>query len=215
MGLRVIGAGCGRTGTASLKLALERLLGAPCYHMIEVFQHPEHIPAWHDAMLGKAVDWNALLTGYAGAVDWPASACWPELMRAFPDALVLLSLRDPEAWWTSANETIFAHLDDNPMAAPGWLDMVHAMIRNRFGGDITDRQSCIAAFNAHNARVRETVPKERLLVWQAREGWAPICEALRLEIPNEPFPRVNTTEEWRARAAARAEQARTDSKPSG
>jgi hypothetical protein len=205
MGLRVIGAGCGRTGTASLKMALERLLGAPCYHMIEVFQHPEHIPAWRSAMLGEAVDWNKLFSGYAAAVDWPAGACWPELMGAFPDGLVLLSVRDPEAWWTSANETIFAGLEDNPIAPPGWLDMVHDMIRNRFGADITDRESCIAAFNAHNARVRETVPKERLLVWQACDGWAPICNALHLDIPDEPFPRTNTTEEWRSRAAARAE----------
>ncbi len=214
MGLRVVGAGCGRTGTASLKMALERLLGAPCYHMIQVFEHPEHVPMWHGAMLGHEPDWNALFAGYAAAVDWPASACWPELIHAFPDALVLLSVRDPEAWWTSANETIFAGLDSNPIAPPGWKEMAHAMIEERFGADITNRESCIAAFNAHNAQVRATVPKERLLVWQSGEGWAPICEALHLEIPDEPFPRTNTREEWRARAAAR-EQARAELEAAG
>ena len=137
-------------------------------------------------------------------------ARWPELMRAFPDALVLLSVRDPDAWWASANETIFAGLGNNPMAPPGWLDMVHDMIGRRFSADIASRESCITAFNAHNARVREIVPKERLLVWQAGDGWAPICEALQLDVPDEPFPRTNTREEWRARVAARAEQARAE-----
>ncbi|HTT83372.1 MAG TPA: sulfotransferase [Rhizomicrobium sp.] len=212
MSLRVVGAGVGRTGTASLKMALERLLDAPCYHMIEVFQHPEHVPEWHKAMLGQDVDWNRLFAGFVAAVDWPAGACWPELMRAYPDAPVLLSIRNPEAWWTSANETIFTHLNDNPMAPPGWLDMVHDMIRNRFGTEVIDRETCIAAFNAHNARVRAEVPKERLLVWEAADGWAPICAALHVAIPDEPFPRTNTTEEWRARSAARAEQARAETK---
>src|SRR5690348_10458482 len=106
MSLRVIGAGCGRTGTMSLKLALERLLGAPCYHMVEVFAHPEHVPDWHAAALGNMPDWNALFAGYAAAVDWPASAFWPELSAAFPDALVVLSVRDAQSWWQSAHETI-------------------------------------------------------------------------------------------------------------
>ncbi|HEX4079483.1 MAG TPA: sulfotransferase [Rhizomicrobium sp.] len=204
MTLRVVGAGCGRTGTASLKLALERLLGAPCYHMIEVFQHPEHVPLWHQAALGDEPDWNALFAGYAAAVDWPASAFWPELMRAFPDALVLLSLRDPEAWWASAGETIFASLDTNPYVTPEWRAMIEAMFRSRWGADIADREASIAAFNAHNARVRNSVSPERLLVWQAGDGWEPICKALHLGTPSEPFPRVNTREDWRAREAARA-----------
>lgn len=129
-------------------------------------------------------------------------------MRAYPEALVLLSVRDPEAWWESAQETIIAGICNNPLAPPGWEAMVHVMLQKRFGADITDRDACLAAFNAHNARVRETVPKERLLVWQAGDGWAPICGALHLDVPDEPFPRVNTREEWRARIALRSEQTR-------
>jgi len=207
MSLRVIGAGCGRTGTASLKLALERLLGAPCYHMLEVFQHPEHVPLWHQATLGNEPDWDMIFSGYAAAVDWPASAFWPELMGAYPDALVILSLRDAEAWWTSASETIFHGIDNNPFASEEWKAMVHDMLRTRFGADIRDREASIAAYNAHNARVKNAVPAERLLTWQAPNGWAPICAALHVEIPAEPFPRTNTREEWRARAAALREQA--------
>jgi hypothetical protein len=203
MTLRVIGAGCGRTGTASLKVALERLMDAPCYHMMEVFRHPEHVPLWHRAMLGDEPDWNALFEGYAAAVDWPAAACWPELMHAFPDALVLLSLRDPERWWESANDTIFGVIGNDPDMPEDWKAMVMAMLDERFGADLKNRDSCIAAFNRHNAQVRASVPAERLLVWQSADGWEPICKALGVPVPDEPFPRTNTREEWRARRAAR------------
>ena len=204
MTLRIIGAGFGRTGTASLKMALETLLNAPCYHMIEVFKHPEHVRLWHDAALDKPVNWDALMEGYAAAVDWPASAYWPELMRQYPDALVLLSVRDPESWWASASETIFAGLrPDNPMLTPEWLAMVHAMFRRYPGvGDVPDRDTMIAALTENTARALREVPRERLLVWQARDGWEPICRALGVPVPDEAFPRTNTREEWHARAAA-------------
>src|SRR5437016_10297258 len=102
MPLKVVGAGLGRTGTNSLKLALERLLGAPCYHMFEVRQHPEHVPIWADAANGRPVNWDALFEGYTSAVDWPACAYWRILMDRYPDSIVILSRRDPEAWWSSA-----------------------------------------------------------------------------------------------------------------
>jgi hypothetical protein len=204
MSLRIVGAGFGRTGTASLKMALEKLLGKPCYHMLEVFQHPEHVRIWHDAALNKPVDWHGLMNGYAAAVDWPASAYWPGLMKAFPDALVLLSVRDPESWWKSASETIFAGLSsNNPMTTPEWLAMVRAMFRRYQEGDTPERDTMIAALKENTARVLREVPKERLLVWQASEGWEPICKRLGVPVPAEPFPRTNTSEEWRAREAAR------------
>src|SRR5438309_762706 len=117
MALRVVGAGVGRTGTASLKEALEKLLGGPCYHMLEVFGHPEHVPQWGAAMSGDVVDWSALLDGYVATVDWPACTVWRELSEENPDALILLSTRDPEAWWTSCDRTIwqvFRNTDDLP-----------------------------------------------------------------------------------------------------
>jgi len=202
-GLRVIGAGVGRTGTTSLKAALERLLGAPCYHMLEVFQHRDHVPHWHAAARGRMPEWRELLAGYAAAVDWPASAFWPELCEAFPDALVVLSLRDPQAWWESADETIFPTIRE-PAREPGWYAewqaMVHAMLGSRFGA-IDDAASAMAAFERHNARVRELAPPERLLEWRAADGWEPLCAALDLPVPDEPFPRVNTRDEWRAPSA--------------
>src|SRR4051812_43170520 len=107
MTLKVVGAGIGRTGTHSLKIALERLLGAPCYHMVEVFERPADVARWQDAADRRPVDWHALMDGFAAAVDWPASACWEDLAEAFPDAVILLSVRDSaEQWWTSASRTI-------------------------------------------------------------------------------------------------------------
>jgi hypothetical protein len=127
-------------------------------------------------------------------------------MHTYPDALVLLSLRDGQEWWESARETIFQVPENHPMITAEWRAMLADLFRTRWGADIHDREACIAAFNAHSTRVRQTVPKERLLVWETREGWQPICRALGLPVPAEPFPRANTREEWRARAAARAGQ---------
>ena len=202
MSLKIVGAGLGRTGTHSLKIALEMLLGAPCYHMVEVFQHLEHVPAWQDAADGKPVDWHALLAGYAAAVDWPASAYYKELAEAFPDAVVLLSTRSAESWWESAQATIFAGIG-NPAARsrfdPAWFTMVETMMKNRFTPDLSDRDAAIAAFERHNAEVIRTIPPKRLVVWTATDGWEPICDALGLPIPAEPFPRTNTREEFHAR----------------
>jgi hypothetical protein len=205
MALRVIGAGFGRTGTNSLKVALEKLLGAPCYHMLEVFTHPEHVPVWHDAALNKPVDWDKLFEGYVATVDWPGSAYWPELMKKYPDALVLLSVRDPEAWWKSATDTIFKGINSgNRMLSPEWMAMIRAMFARYQTGDTFDHDQLIAAFKENTARAMREVPPERLLVWQASDGWEPICKRLGVPVPNKPFPKTNTSEEWRAREAAAA-----------
>src|SRR4051812_46884347 len=112
MTMRIVGAGLGRTGTHSLKLAIERLTGAPCYHMIEVFGHPEHLPIWRDAATGTEPDWARLLDGYEAIVDWPGASFWREMSVAFPDAKILLSTRtDGETWWRSASKTIFEVID--------------------------------------------------------------------------------------------------------
>lgn len=205
MALRVVGAGLGRTGTLSLKAALERLLHAPCYHMIEVVGHPEHIPFWRAASRGEMPDWEALMDGYAAAVDWPACAFWPELAAAFPDALILHSVRDPESWWESADQTIFPRIREAPPADPpflrGWHAMVLEMMKARFTTQVSDREAAIEAARRHDAHVQATAPPERLLVWRAGDGWEPICRALDLPVPDEPFPHRNTREEFQTRVA--------------
>ncbi len=197
MKLRVVGAGLGRTGTNSLKVALERLLGAPCYHMMEVFQHPDHVPLWRAAARGEMPDWNALFADYAAAVDWPAAAFWPELSATFPDALVLLSVRDPHSWWQSASETIFPSLREQQ--GTEWYAMVDEVFGARFTRALDDRDAAVAALERHNARVRASVPARRLLEWRAADGWAPLCAALGVPIPNEPFPHTNARADWQAR----------------
>lgn len=196
MSLRVVGAGVGRTGTLSLKRALERLLGAPCYHMMEVFERPEHVAQWTAACRGEAVDWDALLEGYAAAVDWPASAFWPELAAHFPEAVVLLSHRDAAAWWKSANATIFP---TSRKAEGPWREMLDCVFRERFTLRLDDEQACREAFEAHNERVRAAGLGPRLVEWQPGDGWGPLCRALDLPVPDEPFPHSNSTEEFLGR----------------
>lgn len=198
--LQVIGAGLGRTGTLSLKTALERLLGAPCYHMLEVFGHlDDHVPLLHAAVRGEPVDWDRLFDGYVAAVDWPTCSFWPELTARYPDALVILSVRDPESWWRSASTTIFPSSQELAEGAPEWFAMMNELFATRFTMPLDDRDACISAFEAHNARVRAEVPASRVLEWTATEGWAPLCDALQVPVPDEPFPRVNTSEEFHSR----------------
>jgi hypothetical protein len=200
MSLRVVGAGVGRTGTHSLKLALERLLGGPCYHMLEVFQHPDHVPVWHRAVLGDMPDWNAFLAGFVATVDWPAASFWRELSAANPDAVVLLSVRDDaEQWWQSADQTIFeVTRRDAPPELAEWHQMWVDLARTRFTSQLEDREAAITAYERHNAEVRATAPPDRLVEWHPSDGWEPICTALGLAVPDEPFPHVNTTADFRA-----------------
>ena len=197
MKLRVVGAGLGRTGTHSLKIALEQLLGGPCYHMIEVFGHPEHVPLWRDAALGKEPDWDALFADYVATVDWPGAAVWSEMSAHYPDAIVLLSVRDSaDAWWKSASNTIFKAIPEHP--EDDWGKWAVALIDGHIGSHV-DPEIAKAGYERHNAEVRATIPSSRLLEWNATDGWAPLCEALGVPIPDEPFPVTNTTEEFNAR----------------
>lgn len=198
MTLAIVGAGLGRTGTHSLKLALERLLGGPCYHMVEVFNHPEHVPMWHAAMRDEPVDWPALFEGYAATVDWPGGGVWQAISEAYPDAPVLLSTRrSADEWYTSGSRTIFLAMDEAPPGMEEWHAMVSAMV-HRVTPDWHDAELTKAGYERHNAAVRAAVPPDRLIEWQPENGWAPLCAALGVAEPDEPFPVTNTTAEFRA-----------------
>ncbi|HTL87242.1 MAG TPA: sulfotransferase [Acidimicrobiia bacterium] len=201
MSLKVVGAGLGRTGTHSLKLALEQLLGAPCYHMLEVLSHPEYVQYWRDAIDGKPVDWSVVMNGYAACVDWPAAAYWEEIAAVNPDAIVLLSTRSStDAWYKSAHDTIFdisaRDLPPDPNMAE-IAKMPKEMLAKKFTPDWRDADAAKKAYDAHNAHVRASVPADRLVDWQPGDGWGSICDALGLPVPSEPFPHVNTTNEFR------------------
>ena len=198
MSLQVVGAGVGRTGTASLKQALERLLDGRCHHMLEIIGDPAQVPGWMDAIDGRDVDWQELLSGYVALVDWPGASFWRELSAANPDALVLLSTRDPEAWYRSASNTIFNALDHSPPGLEHWFTAVHRMFGERFCDDLGNEAAMMDAFERHNAEVRAGVPAGPLLEWTVTDGWEPICERLGLAVPDEAFPKTNTTNETRA-----------------
>jgi len=197
MELAVVGAGVGRTGTHSLKLALEQLLGGPCHHMVEILGDPSQVPAWTDAIEGRPVDWNAMLANYRSIVDWPGGAFWREISAANPNALILLSFRDPEAWYRSASNTIFLSFDRVPPELAPWMGEVKKMLHGRFSDKFDDPTAMMDAFVRHNDAVRAEVPAPRLLEWSPGDGWEPICERLGLPVPSEPFPVTNTTDEFR------------------
>jgi len=192
MSLRVIGAGLGRTGTLSLKLALEQLGLGPCYHMVEVRTDPIRLEHWNRIAAGEPIDWDEVFAGFQSTVDWPACNYWRELMARYPDAKVILSLRDPEAWFRSTQATIFSDAVQSE-AAPS----IVKLLTDVMGTDLHDRKRCIAAFERHNAAVCAGVPDGRLLVFDPTQGWGPLCAFLGVPVPDAPFPSVNTTEQFR------------------
>ncbi len=196
--LQVIGAGYGRTGTLSLKVALEQVGLGPCYHMAEVFSHPDHIPLWTAIAEGQPANWEALFAGYHAAVDVPPSLFYEDLMRTYPQAPVILTGRDPEEWYESASSTIFRVPQDRQMPPhmAGLEDMLRALMRRFAPGGLADKVQAIAAFERHNREVQERVPAERLLVMDVREGWAPLCRFLDVPVPDGPFPRLNDRQEF-------------------
>jgi Sulfotransferase domain len=207
--MKVIGAGFGRTGTMSLKAALERLGFGPCYHMIDLLESPERAPGWRAAVEGEEVDWDALLDGYEATVDWPGATFYEQLADRYPDAKVVLTERDPEAWYESTKRTIHAVReamlngeigpdDGDVHAEPEVMQMIGRLIwEGTFDGRFLDRDHAIRVFLEHNARVKATVPSDRLLVHEIADGWEPIAEFLEVEAPDEPFPRLNDTEAFR------------------
>lgn len=229
MALRIVGAGLPRTGTTSLKTALEQLLGAPCYHMRELAGNLDHAMSWRDAFDGNPPDWAEFLAGYAAGVDWPVSWFWRELAATYPDAVVLLSHRaSPERWYQSMDRTVLAgarrlhataarsgpdgHGADGHQEGPSFLAdatpqqrrAMEQMSQHMFGifSDPDDPAAVMAYYQQHLAEVRSTIPADRLLEWQPGDGWEPICTALGVPVPDEPFPHRNTTAEMVARVEA-------------
>jgi hypothetical protein len=164
--------------------------------MIEVFAHPDEIPVWYQAALGNMPDWQQFLAGYTAQVDWPGATFYKELADAFPDAIVLLSVRDPDDWYRSATNTIFNAIDPSKTDDP-WQQMAVAGIGGHFCLEIDNPDAMKKAFVAHNDAVRDTIAKDRLVEWQPGDGWAPVATALGLPVPDGPVPLTNTTNEFR------------------
>lgn len=199
MALQVIGAGFGRTGTMSLKLALEQLGFGPCHHMVEVFR-TDSAEVWARAAAGEAMDWEAVFAGYRAACDWPSCDYWEEMAAAFPEAKIILTLRDPEAWFRSTQATIFGEANAAMLRDEGPKQrMVRGIFARHFGGRNNDREALLAGYHAHVARVRARAPAGRLLEYEVSQGWGPLCAFLGVPVPAGDFPSVNSTEEFRSK----------------
>jgi hypothetical protein len=204
MALKIVGAGLGRTGTKSMQTALTMLGFGPCHHMVEVFAHPETMPLWIDAAAGKS-NWDAIFKGYHSVVDYPGAAYWREIANHYPGAKVVLSIRDADAWFDSTRATIFA---PGSMAAGGegpFAPFFNSFISRLPGGSrerLHDRAFMTDYFRRHTEEVIAAFPKERLLVYQAGEGWDRLCAFLGVAVPQEPYPSENSRAEFIKRVAA-------------
>lgn len=208
MTLKVIGAGFGRTGTLSMKAALEQLGYNKCHHMLEVMPNATQLNAWHAISQGEAPDWDDVFDGFQASVDFPSSAYWRELAAHYPDAKIILTSRSFDSWYDSASETIY------PVIAtiPGWMtmiptvkkikDMTHGAIWDGvFGGKFEDKEATRKVFEQHEADVKSAFSDDRLLVFHPKEGWEPLCSFLGQPVPDTPFPNVNDRAEFQKRLA--------------
>ncbi len=207
MALQVIGAGFGRTGTLSMKSALETLGYVKTHHMLEVFPSKQQVRLWHDIAHGKPPQWDAVFDGFQASVDFPSSGYYQELCNHYPDAKVVLTVRDADGWYRSAKDTIYAI----SKAVPNWLialvphvrknmEMVNAAVWDHvFQGRFEDEAYAKAVFLKHIEAVKASVPPEKLLVFHPKEGWGPLCAFLECETPNTEFPRLNDSAEFKRR----------------
>ncbi|MBT4162732.1 MAG: sulfotransferase family protein [Gammaproteobacteria bacterium] len=211
MSLEIVGAGFGRTGTLSLKQALEQLGFSKCYHMLEVNEKEGHRTEWAKAHRGEAIDWDTLYEGYKATVDWPSCNLWREQAIHFPDAKILLSQRDPESWYKSIMNTIYptskvALESDDPALQYFGRWAFELIWDGVFNGRLDDKDHVISIFNSHNQAVIDEVPADRLLVFEAKQGWEPLCDFLEVPVPDTDYPRTNTTEQFLEIIKQRAEE---------
>jgi hypothetical protein len=198
MSLEVIGAGIGRTGTTSLKLALEQLGFAPCHHMNTLLANPTSIRLWERAFDGNA-DWDTIFKRFRAAVSGPTYHFYQELAEQYPKAKVILTVRDAESWYASTSSTIMLDEMQPIMAAFGMGELMQKISAQEAALFSRDKAQMIAYFNAHNENVRKAIPSGRLLVFETKDGWESLCEFLGQPVPSRPFLLENTSAEFHKR----------------
>ena len=194
MALKIIGAGMGRTGTASLKVALEALGIGHCYHMTEVLKNPECITDWINAAEGNA-DWDKIFNEYSATVDNPGCNYWKELADYYPEAKVILTVRDSDKWFESTNETIHSVEFASFIKNSPFGEMVQKTVWDMMGNRMQDRNHMVDFFNNRTSEIIDYIAPERLLVYQVSEGWEPLCTFLNVPVPDTEFPRINSRDE--------------------
>lgn len=201
MPLEIIGPGFGRTGTNSLKIALEQLGFGRCHHMFEVRDNPDRLADWEALARGERVDWDHVFRDYRSQVDWPGARYWRELVRHYSTAKVVLLVRDPDEWFDSVQATIVPFLAARGRHSSSHVnaicEMGHELVAVQvFNGRISERQHAIEVFKNHITDVQSEIPADRLLTLDLREGWRPLCEFLGVEVPDIPFPTTNSSKEF-------------------
>jgi hypothetical protein len=205
MALKIIGAGYPRTGTMSLKIALEQLGLGPCHHMKEVIDHPQTAPLWMDAADGRP-DWNRIFEGYASCIDAPSCYFWREIWKVYPDAKIIMTERDPEKWFESVNSTVFSRRWKETTSKMPLAAFFKKLTFDHYGDRLDDRDFMIGEFTRYKDEVKRLVPKERLLIYRGGDGWEPLCAFLGVPVPDAPYPRTNSREEISAMMAKAASQ---------
>ena len=206
--MKLIGAGYGRTGTMSLKAALERLGYGPCFHMIDLIRDPTPLAHWEAAYRGEPVDWEAAFDGWESTVDWPGCTYWDQLVETWPDAPVLLNIRDKDGWYQSCLQSIHAaaeagtrgELGGGTQPAPSFevMKVINGIVWDgTFKGRFRDKEFAFETFDRHYEGVRSAIPEDRMLEWDIKEGWEPLCSFLGVDVPDEPFPHLNDTAAFR------------------
>jgi hypothetical protein len=175
--------------------------------MFEVRDNPAKLPDWEALARGECVDWDKVFSGYRCQVDWPGARYWRELAKHFPEARVILTVRDPDDWFDSVQKTIVPFLSArgkhpaphvNAIAEMGY-ELVNRQV---FHERMSDRRHATRVFKDHIAEVQSKIAPERLLTFDLRAGWDPLCEFLGVDRPDTPFPKSNSSkqfgeEEWK------------------
>ncbi|GAA6186160.1 sulfotransferase family protein [Aliiglaciecola sp. NS0011-25] len=194
MTIKIIGAGMGRTGTASLKVALETLGLGQCYHMTEVLKNPKTATDWSNAAEGNA-DWDKIFNGYTATVDNPGCNYWKELADYYPQGKVILTVRDADKWFESTSETIHSSAFAGFIKNSSFGEMVQKTVWDIMENRMDDRKYMIDFFNNRTAEIIDYIAPERLLVYKVSEGWEPLCNFLDIPVPDTEFPRINSRDE--------------------
>lgn len=197
MALSIIGAGVGRTGTASLKVALEMLGTGQSYHMSDVLQDPERVKTWIEVANGNA-DWDKIFEGFGSSVDYPGCTFWKALADYYPEAKIILTVRDPVRWFESIDETIMSQMLVEGTRGSPFGELMQRIVWGTVDNRMQEKDFMVSYFENRNKEIIESVPAERLLVFKVKEGWGPLCEFLDLPVPDEDFPHINSREETRA-----------------
>jgi len=209
--MKLIGVGFGRTGTMSIKTALEDEGQGPCFHMIDLIRNPDIVDPWHDAAVKGEKDWDKMFAGYNATIDWPGCTFWKELIEVYPEAPVLLNIRDFDPWYKSLHNTVYAlrlasekgELTPDPNRPPPspklWEVIGTLLYKVDFQGNFEDESWMREMYANRIEEIKDTVPSERLTVWKLEDnpGWGPIADALGIETPNAPFPHLHDTDNFR------------------